>query len=95
MMNDPMNAFAYLTVFAVGAALGAFYFLGLWWTVRRLDSRNPAALLLLSFLLRTAVVIGGFYLIMDGRWELLLTALGGFIAARVVIVRQMRRERIE
>ncbi len=81
--------------FVVGAALGAFYFYGLWWTVRRLNTGHAAILLPVSFLVRVAVVIGGFYLVMDGRWQSLLAALTGFIAARVIIVSRLRKEGAE
>ncbi len=76
----------------VGIALGVFYFYGLWWTVRRLNSPHAAILLPVSFLVRGAVVVGGFYLVMDGRWQSLLAALAGFIAARIVIVSRLKKE---
>lgn len=81
--------------FGVGAALGVFYFCGLWWTVRRLNSRNGTVLLLGSFLVRSAVVVAGFYLVMDGRWEALLAALAGFLAARIAIVWRLKMEGAE
>lgn len=67
----------------VGAALGAFFFGGLWWTVRRLpDSEHPVLLMLASLLVRIAVVLGGFWLVMDGRWERAVACLVGFTVVR-------------
>ena len=76
---------------AAGAALGLFYFGGLWLTVRRLPrSRRPGLLLLGSFLVRSAVVVPGFYFVMGGRWERLLACLVGFLAARTVLLVLLR-----
>ena len=44
---------------AAGLALGGFFFLGLWWTVRwGLVSPRPALLFLASVLLRMGVTLG-------------------------------------
>jgi len=84
-----------ISVFA-GSALGVFYFTGLWWTVRKLPLvRSPAILSLGSFLLRTAVVLAGFYLAMGGQWERLAACLVGFLAARLVLVRRFGPERLK
>jgi len=80
--------------FLAGAALGTIYFTGLWWTVRKVPSaQNPALLSLGSFLLRTALVLGGFYSVMGGQWQRLMVCLLGFLAARVVLVRRLRAGR--
>ena len=67
--------------------LGASYFIGLWWTVRQLPSaKSPARLLLGSLILRMAVVMAGFYLIMGtGHWERLAVAMLGFIIIRKIL----------
>lgn len=71
-----------------GAALGTVFFVGLWWTVRRaLTVSQPAVLVLASMLGRTALVVGGFYLVADGAWQRLLFCLAGFILARLVVTR--------
>ena len=45
-----------------GAGLGAFFFGGLWWTVQKgLSSKRPALLFVGSLLLRSGVVLAGFY----------------------------------
>lgn len=71
-----------------GLLLGAIFFGGLWWTVRLgLGSRQPAFLFLGSLLLRTVVVVYGFYFVMDGHWQRLLACLFGFVIARIIITR--------
>jgi F1F0 ATPase subunit 2 len=73
---------------AGGAALGALFFGGLWWTVARsLASRRPALWLLASLFLRGALVLAGFHVLSGGRWERLLACLAGFVLARIVLTR--------
>ena len=77
-----------------GAALGAFFFGGLWWTVRRgVSSGHPALWFLGSGLLRTSMVVAGFYLVGGGQRQRLVGALVGFIAARLVVMRLTRPSR--
>ena len=79
-----------LALFA-GAGFGTFYFAGLWWTVRKLPSaQNPSLLSLGSFLLRTAVVLAGFYLAMGGQWDRLAACLVGFMTARFAVVKCLK-----
>jgi F1F0 ATPase subunit 2 len=74
-----------------GAVLGLLFFGGLWWTVRRgLCSRQPALLFLGSLLLRTAVVLSGFYLVTRGDIRRLLACLLGFFLARMLVTRLSR-----
>ena len=84
-MNDA--AMPILSVLA-GVALGAIFFGGLWWTVRRaLSSRQPALLVMASMLGRTGLVVVGFYFVAGGQWQRLLFCLAGFIAARLIVTR--------
>lgn len=72
---------------AGGALLGLFYYVGLWFTLKRLSaSRYPALLILLSFLFRLAVTLVGLYWIMDGKGLRLTVALLGLLVARFVTV---------
>ncbi|MEO8757217.1 MAG: ATP synthase subunit I [Devosia sp.] len=72
----------------VGVALGAVFFGGLWWTVRRaLTSQQPALLVLGSMLGRTGLVVVGFYFVSGGQWQRMLFCLAGFIIARFILVR--------
>lgn len=71
-----------------GALLGLFYFAGLWWTVRQLGSSQHVALLFLcSMLVRTGIVVVGFYFILGDSWPGLVTGLLGFVAVRTLAMR--------
>lgn len=71
-----------------GMALGGFFFGGLWWTVRKGSSTaNPALWFIGSFILRTGVTLAGFYVVGASDWQRLLTALAGFVLARVLLTR--------
>lgn len=75
----------------MGGVLGLFFFGGLWWTVRRaIGARQPALWILGSLVLRTSVVLAGFYLGCGPHWDRLLTCLFGFVVARLVVVRLTR-----
>jgi F1F0 ATPase subunit 2 len=72
-----------------GALLGLAFFGGLHWTVRRgLMARAPAVWFLGSLLLRTGLVLGGFYLLARDDWRRLLLCLVGFLVARTVLLRR-------
>jgi F1F0 ATPase subunit 2 len=76
----------------VGALLGAFFFGGLWWTVRKgVTSERPALWFLGSLLLRTALILVGFYLVSQGHWSRLAMCLLGFVIARVLVVKRLTR----
>jgi F1F0 ATPase subunit 2 len=69
-----------------GLALGGFFFGGLWWTVKRgLHSRAPALWFAGSMLLRTVLVLAGFYFIGAHHWDRLVLCLAGFVLARLVM----------
>ncbi len=77
--------------FAAGLAAGAVYFAGLWLTVRLFTTKRLAPpWLLLSLIVRLAVLVGAFFWIMEAGWERLLAAFGGFIAARLIATWSMR-----
>ncbi len=74
-----------------GAALGVIFFGGLWWTVRKsVASKRPALWFFGSLLLRTAIVLAGFYLVSDGRWQRILACLIGFFVARFIVTLRLR-----
>ena len=81
--------YGYIFSFIAGAALGAFYFGGLWLTVRQLAKTNqPILWLSISFIGRLGLTLAGFYLIAAGQWERLLIAIGGFFLARLLLVKR-------
>ena len=74
-----------------GGAIGAIFFGGLWWTVRKgMSAKQPAFWFLGSLLLRTGVSLTGFYFVSGGHWERLLLCLLGFVMARPVVMRLTR-----
>ncbi len=80
MMHEMLKLVAAL---ASGVLLGAIFFGGLWWTVRRgVTSKRPALWFCGSLLLRTGIVLVGFYFVTGGHWQRLLACLLGFVIAR-------------
>ena len=83
---------AHALALLAGALLGAFFFGGLWWTVQKgVVSDRPALWFLGSLLLRTGVVLAGFYFVSQGHWSRLLACLLGFLIARVLVVKRLAR----
>jgi F1F0 ATPase subunit 2 len=71
-----------------GVLLGAGFFGGLWYTVRRgVSSQRPVLWFLSSLLLRTSMVLAGFYLVGGESWSRLLACLLGFVIARSIVTR--------
>ena len=82
-MNDPLPL---LLAGAAGLLLGAIFFGGLWWTVRKgLSARQPALWFLGSMLLRMGIALAGFYFVGRGDWRRLIACLLGFVIARFVV----------
>ena len=76
---------------AAGMVLGALFFGGLWWTVRRgLTATNPALWFGLSALVRVAITVSGLYYIARSGWPSLLACLCGLLTARVAVMRLAR-----
>lgn len=87
-MNEPWNL---VSALVAGILLGAIFFGGLWWTVRQgLSSKRVALWFLGSLLLRTGIVLLGFYFILGGNWKRLLAGLLGFVIARLIVMRMTR-----
>ena len=88
MSDLPALALALLA----GAVLGVMFFGGLWWTVQKaLTSGSPAIWFLGSLLVRTGLVLFGFYLVSQGHWSRVVACLLGFLLARVVVVKRLTR----
>ena len=87
-MNEPLILAG--SVLA-GVLLGAFFFGGLWWTIRsRSPSQWSGLLFSASLLLRMAVAVTGFYLVSHGEWRKLAACLAGFLLARIAVTRLIR-----
>jgi F1F0 ATPase subunit 2 len=88
-MNDTLSL---ALAFVAGAFLAVFFFGGLWWTVQKgVTSGTPALWFLGSLLLRTGLILGGFYVAAQGHWSRLAACLLGFVIARVIVVRRITR----
>jgi F1F0 ATPase subunit 2 len=75
-----------------GLIIGAIYFAGLWWTLRKsLGTDASVALLPVSLFIRVAICLGGFYLIGAGDPTRIIACLTGFIAARFILFRLTRQ----
>lgn len=84
-MNEPATS---LLVALCGGALGLIFYGGLWLTVRRsVRSERPALLFMGSMALRTALVLGGVWLVAVPSWERMLSLMLGFVIARLVVTR--------
>jgi F1F0 ATPase subunit 2 len=78
-------------VLIAGMLLGVLFFGGLWWTVQRgLSARQPALWFGASLLLRTVIVLAGFYIVAGTDWKRLMVCLFGFIFARLIMTRWVR-----
>jgi F1F0 ATPase subunit 2 len=89
-MNETLSL-----VFALiaGLMLGAMFFGGLWWTVRKgVSAKHPALWFMASMVLRTGIVVTGFYFMLGDDWRKLLAGLIGFIVARTVVIRLTQQQ---
>ena len=87
-MNETLTL---ILAWGAGLVLGAIFFGGLWWTVRKgVSSDRPALWFFGSLLLRTSMTLAGFYFASRGDWQRLLVCLLGFVMARLVVTRLTR-----
>jgi F1F0 ATPase subunit 2 len=76
-MNEPLTLAGSLLA---GVLLGAFFFGGLWWTIRSSSPSQWSGMLFsASLLLRMAIAVTGFYLVSHGEWRKLVACLAGLI----------------
>ena len=74
--------------FVAGAIAGGLFFVGLWLTVQRLAvAQHPAGLVLFSFIVRVAIILGVLYLVGRDHIDRMLACLLGFLLARLVVMR--------
>lgn len=72
----------------LGAGLGYVFFWGLWQTIQHVTGADhPYLWIFLSFLIRTAIVLLGFYVLLLIQWQLIAVALLGFILVRLLVTR--------
>lgn len=71
-----------------GVVLGAIFFGGLWWTVRKgVLSKRPALWFFGSLLARVSIALTGFYFVSGGHWDRMLTCLFGFLMTHFIVTR--------
>lgn len=76
--------------FFLGAVLSAFYFGGLWLTVKRLPrSRQPTILSLSSFVARSLICLVGFYLVTGLGIKAVLICLSGFVLTKMALIHRI------
>jgi F1F0 ATPase subunit 2 len=84
-MNETLTL---VSAWVAGLFLGAIFFGGLWWTVRRgVSSKRSAVWFSGSLLLRMGIALAGFYFVGRGHWERLVVCLLGFVIARFIVTR--------
>lgn len=82
-MNEPLLLATALTA---GLLLGALFFGGLWWTIRKgVASSRPALWFFGSLLVRMSITLAGIYFVAGNHWERFLACLLGFVIARPVV----------
>ncbi len=87
-MNESL---AMVLACVAGLLLGAVFFGGLWWTVRKgVSSKQPVVWFFGSLLLRMSIALAGLYLVGRGHAERLLLCLLGILVARFVVMRLTR-----
>ncbi|MCB2148079.1 MAG: ATP synthase subunit I [Deltaproteobacteria bacterium] len=75
-----------------GAFLGLFYFGGLWMTLKTtLGKPRPEYRLAASLIVRLAVALAGFWLVMRMELSLFFFTLAGFFLVRIVLTRVLGR----
>jgi F1F0 ATPase subunit 2 len=84
MMDETLSL---VLALVAGVLLGAIFFGGLWWTVQKVVLSNRSTLwFFVSLLMRTSILLAGFYFIAHGHWERLLMCLLGFVVARPIVM---------
>lgn len=88
MMNDTL---ALVLACVAGLLLGAVFFGGLWWTVRKgVSSKRPGTWFFGSLLLRMTIALAGLYLVGHEHPERLMLCLLGIVVARFAVMRLTR-----
>jgi F1F0 ATPase subunit 2 len=87
MQVIPTDWINLLPALAVGTAIGLFFFGGLRLTVQMLPrASRPWLWAALSFTVRSAAAVAGFYWIAGERWLAWVACLLGFLLSRTVVV---------
>lgn len=84
-MNEILS---YVLSLAIGIILGMIFFIGLWWTIKKLvSSKHPLVLFFTSIFLRIGLVLVSFYYLGHDDWIKLISCLVGFIIGRFIVIK--------
>jgi F1F0 ATPase subunit 2 len=84
----PRNIGMLFLAAAGGVTLSVLYFGGLWFTIQKINQvKVPALLFAGSFLVRSAIVLAGFYLIAGGRLDRLAACFICFLITRHLVLK--------
>ena len=73
--------------FLGGTVLGVLFFGGLYYSVGRLtQAKYPALMMMISTVIRMAILLAGVYLLVDGDFRKILAALVGIVLAKFAIL---------
>ena len=87
MMNETLK---FAPAVAAGAVMGALFFGGLWWTIKRaLASAYAGVWFSVSLFVRTVAALVGVYFLARGHAERLPACLAGFLIARLLAMRMI------
>lgn len=79
-----------ILAFVGGIFLGIFFFGGLYFTIEKMQKiKHPALFMVLSLLIRMAILLLGFYLLMNSQYQNLLAALVGVLISRFILIRKL------
>lgn len=82
----------YFLLFLTGSLAGLFYFGGLWLTLKQALNRPRGAVwIFISFILRTAVVVTLFVILMENDFYRILVLMAGFIWVRFLFTSRMKK----
>ncbi len=82
-MNETIEI---IIIFICGIVLGVIFFGGLWLTVKKgITSKMPGILFVVSFFIRTAITLLGFYFLGANNPKNMAACLIGFVVARFAI----------
>ena len=82
-MNWTLGVVDTVLCLTAGIGVGVVYFWGLWLTLKKVKTvKRYGRLLVFSWFVRNAFMLGAFYLIMQNDWQRLVAAFAGVMIVR-------------
>lgn len=73
--------------FFIGIILGILFFGGLYLTVGKLNEvKNPSLLVIFSFIIRMAILLGGLFYLSKKGYQAILLALLGIVLVKFIMI---------